>query len=196
MFVLGSPHLAERRAKAAHASPVDAAWRAAVRQARSSPTPPQGRRFELALPVAALPEAARNECLERLLPLSDTRPAWTEEDIGNKPAERCRCWWPFAEERLAQQTPRSLLRTVATEREGSLRRAATPLWLSNPLVRRVGLLRQGRRVGQAQRELERQLGDAALACAWVRQKPPRLVRTAVPGGQRGVGRGDDTRRAP
>ena len=84
--------------------------------------------------------------------------------------------WPFAIERLNQQTPRGLLLTLQTELEGGLRSAATPLWLLNRIVRRVWLLHQGQRVGQVYQELARQLGDAALALEWVRRMVAGLSR--------------------
>ncbi len=142
--------------------------------------PPEGRRFELALLVAGLPAAGRAACAERLLPLAAKRPAWQEEDVGEAAAEQCRDWWhPLAEERLRQQTPRGLVLTIQTELEGGLRTMGTPLWLLNRIVRRVWLLHQGQRVGQAYRELERQLGDGAQALEWVKRMIAGLSRVGI-----------------
>jgi hypothetical protein len=154
MFVFGSKRSVPRRGMAA---------------AERSEVSPEGRRFELALLVAGLPEVGRAESIERLLPLVKQRPAWDEEAVGDEAAEQCRCWWPLADERLREQTPRGLLLTLQTEIEAGLRSAASPLWLLNRIVRRVWLLHQGQRVGQVYRELERQLGDEGQALARVRQ---------------------------
>jgi hypothetical protein len=141
---------------------------------------PEGRRFEGRLLVAGLPAAGQEALLARLLPLAGKRPAWSEEEVGDEePAEQCRCWWPFAEERLKQQTPRSLLLTMQTELEGGLRTMGTPLWLLNRIVRRVWLLHQGQRVGQVYRELERQLGDQGTALEWVSRMVAGLARVGI-----------------
>ena len=125
----------------------------------------EGRRFEVSLLVAGLPAAGREAVLERLLPLVEKRPAWNAEDVGVSAAEQCRGWWrPLTEERLRQQTPRGLLLT-----------------LLNRVVRRVWLLHQGQRVAQVYGELERQLGDAALALAlaWESQMVADLSRVGI-----------------
>jgi hypothetical protein len=185
MFVFGAKRPAFRpvRWRQAPASPAassSASSRASARPAgERASAPPEGRRFELLLLVAGLPAAAREESIQRLLPLVEKRPAWSEEDVGDEPAEKCRCWWPFAEERLHRQTPRGLLLMLQTEVESGLRSAATPLWLLNRIVGRVWLLHQGQRIGQVYRELERQLGDAALALAWVRQMLGGLARVGI-----------------
>ena len=141
---------------------------------------PEGRRFEVALLVAGLPAAGREACAAGLLPLVGKRPAWQEEDVGEEAAEQCRDWWhPLAEGRLRQQTPRGLVLTIQTELEGGLRSMATPLWLLNRIVRRVWLLHQGQRVGQVYRELERQLGDAALAVEQVCRMVRGLGRVGI-----------------
>jgi hypothetical protein len=88
----------------------------------------EGRLFEGRLLVAGLPAAGQEALLAGLL-LAGKRPAWSEEEVGDEePAEQCRCWWPFAEERLRQQTPRSLLLTMQTELEGGLRTMETRRW--------------------------------------------------------------------
>ncbi len=174
MFVFGSRRPAFRQNAAGQragspsttSTTSTASWRLARRKQQAT-IPPEGRRFEMALLVAGLPAARQAEYIQCLLPLVEKRPAWSEEDVGDEPAEQCRCWWPFADDRLREQTPRSLLLTLQTELESGLRSAATPLWLLNRIVRRVWLLRQGRCVGQVYRELERQLGDASLGLAWV-----------------------------
>lgn len=172
MFVYGG-----KGSKAADGS---AARRRAARAAGEDEMSLEGQRFELALLVAGLPAAGREACAQGLLPLVAKRPAWQEEDVGEEAAEQCRDWWhPLAEERLRQQTPRGLLLTMQTELESGLRSMATPLWLLNRIVRRVWLLHQGQRVGQAYRELERQLGDAALALAWVSQMVGGLARVGI-----------------
>jgi hypothetical protein len=140
----------------------------------------EGRRFEVALLVAGLPAAGREACAAGLLPLAGKRPAWQEEDVGEEAEAQCRDWWhPLAEERLRQQTPRGLVLTIQTELEGGLRTMRTPLWLLNRIVRRVWLLHQGQRVGQAYRELERQLGDGAQALAWVSRMVAGLSRVGI-----------------
>lgn len=173
MFVFGSKRPASRRSPSGQSSE---SRPDAKQPSGTSAISPAGRRFEMALLMAGLPAAAREECIQRLLPLVEKRPAWNEEDVGDAPAEQCRCWWPFALDRLHQQTPRGLLLTLQTELEGGLRSAATPLWLLNRIVRRVWLLHQGQRVGQVYQELVRQLGDTALALAWVRRMVAGLSR--------------------
>ncbi|HEY7346880.1 MAG TPA: hypothetical protein VH599_01080 [Ktedonobacterales bacterium] len=153
--------------------------RRSQRHAASAAVSPEGRRYELALLVAGLPAAGQIECIRRLLPLVEKRPAWNEEDVGAVPAEQCCRWRPFADDRLSQQTPRGLLLVLQTEIESGLRSAATPLWLLNRIVRRVCLLHQGQRVGQVYRELERQLGDARLALEWVSQMVAGLSRVGI-----------------
>jgi hypothetical protein len=154
---------------------------ASARPAGEAEVPPEGRRFEAALLVAGLPAARREVWLREVLALAEKRPGWHEEDVGDEAAEQCRCWWPLAEERLRQQTPRGLLLTLQTELEGGLRSMATPLWLLNRVVRRVWLLHQGQRIGQVYRELERQLGDGALAVAWVSRMVSGLARVGMLG---------------
>ena len=139
-----------------------------------------GRRFEMALLVASLPAAGREACIRMLLPLALKRPPWPEDEVSYEAAEQCRDWWrPLGEAQLRQQTPRSLLFTMQTEIEGGLRSAATPLWLLNRIVRRVWLLHQGQRVGQVYRELERKLGDAALAVEQVYRMIVDLARVGI-----------------
>jgi hypothetical protein len=149
-------------------------------QTPASEISPEGRRFEVALLVAGLPAAGREACVAGLLPLAGNRPAWQEEDVGEEAPAQCRDWWhPLAEERLRQQTPRGLVLTIQTELESGLRSMATPLWLLNRIVRRVWLLHQGQRIGQAYRELERQLGDGAQALAWVSRMVAGLSRVGI-----------------
>jgi|GEM_PF-1537114 len=141
----------------------------------ASAIPPRVRQFDLTLLVACLPAAGRQDYLQRLQPLVENRPAWAEEAIAEEAAEQCRAWWwPLHDAFLTQHTPTSLQALMLTELESGLRSAATPFWLLNHIVRHVWLLHQGRRVGQVYRELERQLGDAQVALAWVSQVFARL----------------------
>jgi hypothetical protein len=136
----------------------------------------------MALLLAGLPAAGREAVVAELLPLAEKRPAWSEEDVGVEAGEQCRGWWrPLTEERLRQQTPRGLLLTMQTELEAGLRTMGSPLWLLNRIVRGVWLLHRGQRVGQIYGELERQLGDAALAVAWVSRMVSGLGYTGVVG---------------
>lgn len=179
MYVFGKKRSVVRPVRLRRAAGEAGAAREAAHPANEAAVPPEGRRFEAALLVAGLPAARREAWMRQVLALAEKRPAWQEEDVGDEAAEQCRCWWPLVEERLRQQTPRGLLLTLQTELEGGLRSMATPLWLLNRIVRRVWLLHQGRRVGQVYRELERQLGDAALALEWVSQMVAGLARVGL-----------------
>jgi hypothetical protein len=57
--------------------------------------------------------------------------------------------------------------------------SCSPLWLLNRVVRRVWLLHQRQRVAPVYGELERQLGDAALALAWESQMVVGLSRVGI-----------------
>ena len=84
MFVFGSKRPASRPSSGS-------APASAQPSSGTSAISPTGRRFEMALLVAGLPAAAREECIQRLLPLVEKRPAWNEDDVGDVPAEQCRC---------------------------------------------------------------------------------------------------------
>ena len=156
------------------------AFRRSAQRGASGSVTPEGRRFEVALLVARLPAVGREAVVQRRLPLVEHRPAWNAEEVGVEAAEQCRGWWrPLGEERLRQQTPRGLLLTLQTEVEGGLRSMASPLWLLNRVVRRVWLMHQGQRVGPVYGELERQLGDAALALEWVSRMVAELSRVGI-----------------
>lgn len=180
MFVFGKKRSGLRSARLGQAAGRDGAASGAARPAAGrAAVPLAGPRFEAALLVAGLPVGIREACLRQVLALAAKRPAWQEEDVGEAAAEQCRCWWPLSEERLHRQTPRGLLLMLQTEVEGGLRSMATPLWLLNRIVRQVWLLHQGQRVGQVYGELERQLGDAALALAWVSRMIDDLSRVGI-----------------
>jgi hypothetical protein len=131
------------------------------------PAPLAGRRFEATLLLAALPAAGREHAIQRVLEVAPKRPPWSVGDVGSSTTEQLQGWQPLAQEKLAQHQPRGLLLILQTEVEAGLRSMATPFWLLNRVVRGVILARQGRRIGQVYRELERQLGNESQALAAV-----------------------------
>jgi len=173
MFLFGFKRSSARSgfacAPASSAAPRVAASAAAGKVGDARRAPLSGSAFEAALLLAGLPGGPRADYSARLLMAAAKRPPWNPDDVGSTPAVQLESWHLLAPEKLRLHDARSLLLMLQTELEAGLRSMATPLWLLNRIVREVILLRQGRRIGQVYRELERQLGDQTQALAGVAQ---------------------------